>query len=195
VLDQEKMPEQPEQIADGRQSKDQKSTGRRKGIYALLLLLILAAGAGGFWWYEYNQAMDQTTKYWFDKMAKDGSLDEQSPEDLQAMLDSMIEEGMFNVSINARVVFEDGTGEGTIGIENIPQNRYYCRVILKRDDNGSILYESKGIKPGQYIDKIKLKNRLEAGQYACTAVFVATDPKSLKDVGQVEVAIQIVVLK
>lgn len=110
------------------------------------------------------------------------------------MLDSIVEEGMFNVSINARAVFENGSSEGSLGMENIPENRYYSRVILRRDDNNEVLYESQGLKPGQYIDKIKLKKNLPAGEYPCTAQIIATDPDGLEDIGQVQVKIQVIVV-
>ncbi len=176
-------------------SKDNK--GEKKGktaLLLLLLLLILAAAGGGWWWYTNSRAMDDTTKYWFDKMAQDGRLEGKTPQEIQGLLNSIVEEGMFNVSINARAVFQDGKSEGSIGMENIPENRYYCRMILRRDDTDDVLYESAGLKPGQYIDKIKLKTDLAAGEYECTAQIIATDPESLDDIGQVQVKIKVIVV-
>lgn len=169
--------------------------GRKTALLLLLLLLLLAAVGGGIWWWrQKNQVMDATTKYWFDKMAQDGTLEGKTPQEVQGMLNAIVEEGMFNVSINARAVFDNGKSEGSLGIENIPENRYYSRVILRRDDNNEVIYESQGLKPGQYIDKIKLKKNLPAGEYPCTAQIIATDPEGLEDIGQVQVKIQVVVV-
>ncbi|WP_051835334.1 hypothetical protein [Lacrimispora celerecrescens] len=180
--------------AGKKNSRKEKEKGRKKALLLLLLLFIVAGAGGGYWWYTHNQVMDATTKYWFDKLAKDGSLQGKTPAEVQDILNSVVEEGMFNVSMNAKAIFNDGKSEGSIGLENIPQNRYYCRVVILRDDTNEVLYESKGLKPGQYIDKIKLKKNLPAGDYACTAQVIATDPESLDDIGQVQVKIQVCVL-
>lgn len=163
-------------------------------IVLLIILLLIAAGAGGLLWWKNTHRIDETTRYWFDKMAQDGTLEGKTPQEIQGVLDSIVEEGMFNVSINARAVFDNGKSEGSLGMENIPENRYYARVTLLNDNDGSVLYESKGIKPGQYIDKIKLKKNLAAGEYPCTARIIATDPETLEDIGQVHVKINIIVV-
>lgn len=178
----------------GRKAGKEGRKGRKTALLLLLVLLLLAAVGGGVWWYQKNQIMDATTKYWFDKMAQDGTLEGKNPQEIQGMLDSIVEEGMFNVSLNARAVFENGRSEGSLGMENIPENRYYSRVILRRDDNNEVIYESQGLKPGQYIDKIKLKKNLPAGEYPCTAQIIATDPEGLEDIGQVHVRIQVIVV-
>jgi len=160
----------------------------------LILLLLAALGIGGYLFWKRTQAVDDTTKYWFDKMAQDGTLEGKTPQEIQGVLNSIVEEGMFNVSINARAVFEDGKSEGSLGMENIPENRYYARVTLLKDDDGTVLYESKGIKPGQFIDKIKLKSDLDPGEYECTAKIIATDPTTLEDIGQVRVKVKVIVI-
>ena len=60
------------------------------------------------------------------------------------MLDQIMEDGMVNVAINAVVIFEDGTSEGSLGVENSADNQYYMRVELTKDDDGTLLYKSKG---------------------------------------------------
>lgn len=176
-----------------RRRKKKKKKGKLIVIIVLLLLLLIGGIAGGIWWYQ-STRVDETTKYWFDKMAQDGSLEGKTPEEVQGVLDAIVEEGMFNVSINARAVFPDGTSEGSIGMENIAANRYYCRMILRRNDDGTVLYESAGLKPGQFIDKVKLTQDLPAGTYACTAQIIATDPESLEDIGQVRVEMELIVV-
>lgn len=178
-------------LRKGRRNRQDK---RKTIVLALILLLLAALGIGGYLFWKRTQAVDDTTKYWFDKMAQDGTLEGKTPQEIQGVLNSIVEEGMFNVSINARAVFEDGKSEGSLGMENIPENRYYARVTLLRDDDGTVLYESKGIKPGQFIDKIKLKSDLDPGEYECTARIIATDPTTLEDIGQVRVKVKVIVI-
>lgn len=175
-----------------RENKGEKKPRWRLLLPALCLLVLLLA-AGVFWWSS-QSAMDKTTKYWFDKAAQSGTLTGTTPKDVQGVLDTIVEEGMFNVSVNSQVVFENSREPGSLGLENISANRYYCRVILVRNDNGETIYKSKGIKPGQYLDEITLSKNLEAGTYPCTARVIATDPETLDDVGQVDVQVEVVVL-
>ena len=184
--------EQETGVMEMRSSRRRKSKGKTAAIMAVLLL-ILAVLAGFLWWRN-QPKLDSTTKYWFDKAAEDGVLEGKTPQQIQSMLDTIVEEGMFNVSINKRATFEDGSSEGSLGLENIKANRYYCRVTIRRDEDGKVLYQSNGIKPGQYIDKVKLKENLSAGIYPCTAEVIATDPETLEDIGQVQVKIEVVVI-
>lgn len=162
-------------------------------LILLLLFFIMAVGVGPYLWFQ--NRIDDTTKYWFDKTAKDGTLEGKSPEEIQDMLDKIVDEGMFNVSMNVQPVFQDGKSAGNLGIENIKENKYYCRVIITLDKDGSVLYESQGLKPGQYINDIKLKKVLPKGMHECTAQFIATDPDTLDDIGTINVKLKIVVRK
>lgn len=162
-------------------------------VLAVLLLLLLAAAIGFTVWWMNRPQMDSTTAYWFDKYAEDGTLEGKTQQELQGMLNQIVEGGMVNVSMNAVVVFEDGSSEGSLGIENIEANQYYVRVVLTNDADGSVLYESGGIKPGQYIDKITLNQDLPKGEYQCTATEIITDPETMEDIGQVNVAVRVIV--
>ena len=174
--------------------KRQHSAGglRRRAIFCLLLLAL--AAAGGTAWYVSRSPLDDTTRYWFDQDARRGSLSGAEPRDVQGMLNDIVEEGMFNVSVNARVVFADGTSQGSLGLENIKANRYVCRAVLVRDADGAVLYESGGLEPGQYIDKITLTEDLDAGIYPCTVQVTAADPESQEEIGRVDVAVEVEVL-
>lgn len=185
--------EERETIPQPQEPRRRRKKPRRR-ILPLVLILIVAAAAGGMIWYRTRPAMDDTTRYWFDKAAKSGSLEGKSPEDIQGILDTIVEEGMFNVSVNARVVFQDSSSAGSLGLENISANRYYCRATLRRQDTGEVLYESTGIKPGQYIDEITLSKDLDPGTYPCTAQIIATDPETLDDIGQVDVQVEVIVV-
>lgn len=175
--------------------KHSRSPRQRRGwaLKGALLLLVLAA-AGGTAWYVNRSPLDKTTRYWFDQDARRGSLAGAEHRDVQGMLDAIVEEGMFNVSVNARVEFADGTSQGSLGLENIAANRYVCRARLIRDADGAVLYESGGLEPGQFIDKIVLNEDLPAGTYPCTVQVTAADPDSREEIGQVDVAVTVTVL-
>ena len=103
---------------------------------------------------------------------------------MQAELDRVVEEGMFNISIAGAIQFDDGASEGTAYIENVPGNRYNMRVRITEDATGDVLYESGVLKPNQFIEKIALTKDLDQGSYPATATFTALDPSSYDEVGQ-----------
>ena len=65
---------------------------------------------------------------------------------------------------------------------------------MTKDDDGTVIYESSGIKPGQYIDKVTLSKELPAGNYPCTAAFIITDPDTFEDIGQANVKVTVNIL-
>ncbi|MDR1764604.1 MAG: hypothetical protein LBR77_00615 [Lachnospiraceae bacterium] len=176
--------------------KRRKKKKKKWLLILLILLLLLLLGAGGaFIWFLNQPKVDKTTQYWFDKLAQDGTLEGKTPEDIQAILDQVVEEGMFNVSINSQVIFLNSKSEGTIGFANVTANHFYARMTLVREDTGDTIFKSAGIKPGQFIDTIKLDKTLSPGEYDCIAKVIATDPDSLMDVGEVDVKVKVYVLE
>lgn len=130
---------------------------------------------------------------WFDASAIEGTLPGKSPEEIQSMLNQIVEEGMFNVSIAPTIVFENAQAEGQARIENIPANHYNMSVKITLDKTSETIYESKGIRPGQYIEYIRLQKELRPGEYAATALFSAYDAEDLSEQGRVAVKITVVV--
>lgn len=161
---------------------------KRKWFIPLLLLLILSLTGGGYWWM--NQADHD---FYFDEEALDGLISARSKEDVQKILDTVVEKGMFNASINPNPVFSDGNAEGDLWIENIKANHYYEKVAITLDDTGELIFQSGGIKPDQNIEKAKLDKRLKKGIYPATAAFSIIDPETLKEIGMVNVKISITV--
>ena len=145
--------------------------GRGKLLLLLLLLILLiAAGVGGWYWWQSQQDT------FFDVAAMTGHLPGKTEEEIQAELNRVVEEGMFNIAINTYLIFPDGNGEGLANIENIAANRYNMTVQITLDSTGETVYQSKGIRPGQYIQYIRLSEDLPAGVYNATAVFTAHMP-------------------
>lgn len=128
-----------------------------------------------------------------DPNAEVGQLDGKSQEEIQAELDRVVDEGMFNVAIATTVEFADGTSEGELRIENVPGNRYLMKVEIARDDTGEVVYTSGLIEPNRHIQKAALSADLDAGTYPCTAVFYALDTETEELVGQAAVQMTILV--
>lgn len=113
-----------------------------------------------------------------------GQLDGKSDEEIQAELDRVVDEGMFNISIAASILFENGNAPGELRIENVPGNRYLMKVDIVRDDTGEIIYTTDLIEPNHHIQSDTLDVSLPAGLYDCTAVFEAYDPETEEAIGQ-----------
>lgn len=154
-------------------------------IIILILLLQQCGNCGG--------PGRQDGDNWFDQSAIEGTLPGKTPEEIQAMLNQIVEEGMFNISIAPVIVFENATAEGQARIENVPANHYYMSVKITLDATAETVYESKGIKPGQYIEYITLQKELAPGEHAATALFKAYNADTLEEEGQVAVKITLYV--
>lgn len=130
-----------------------------------------------------------------DPNAALGQLEGKSAEEIQAELDRIVEEGMFNISIAPLIELEDGASEAELRIENVPGNRYLMKVEISRDDTGETVYTSGIVEPNRHIQKARLDVDLDAGEYPCTAVFYALDPDTEEPVGQAAAKLTIMVQK
>lgn len=129
-----------------------------------------------------------------DPNAALGQLEGKSEEEIQAELNRIVEEGMFNVSISSVVEFADGASQGDLCIENVPGNLYLMQVAITRDDTGEQIYQTGLIDPNHHIQSDALDVDLDAGEYACTATFFASDVETEELVGQAAVKMTIKVL-
>jgi len=154
------------------------------GLLVVIIVILLMQNCGG---------TAQRQEDWFDTSAIEGTLPGKTPEEIQAMLNQIVEEGMFNISIAPVIVFENPQAQGQARIENVPANHYHMSVKITLDDTQDTIYESKGIRPGQYIEYITLQKELQPGEYAATALFSAYDADTLGEQGRVAVKIKIIV--
>lgn len=113
-----------------------------------------------------------------------GQLEGKTHEEIQAELDRIVEEGMFNISIASTVELPNGTSPADLRIENVPGNRYLMRVVITDDRSGQTLYTTDLIEPNHHIQQDTLDVDLDAGTYECTATFVAYDQQTEEEVGQ-----------
>jgi len=154
------------------------------GLLVVIIVILLMQNCGG---------TADRQEDWFDTSAIEGTLPGKTPEEIQAMLNQIVEEGMFNISIAPVIVFENPQAQGQARIENIPANHYHMSVKITLDETQETIYESKGIRPGQYIEYITLQKTLQPGEYAATALFSAYDADTLGEQGRVAVKIDIIV--
>lgn len=75
------------------------------------------------------------------------------------------------VEIEGALVFAGGEAEAWAGIGNSDENEYGCMAVIMRDSTGEILYRSRMIEPGHYIERIKLETSLQKGYYPCTVIW------------------------
>lgn len=165
------------------------TAGKPKSFYVavgLAILALLAALALAFALFSHNGAGR-------DPNASVGQLEGKTQEEIQAELDRIVEEGMFNISIASYIQLEDGASEAELRIENVPNNPYLMKVEITRDDTGETIYTSGIIEPNHHIQKAKLDVDLDAGEYPCTAVFYAHSKDDERLVGQAAAKLTITV--
>lgn len=162
---------------------------RKRGIlfWIILLLLLLCIAAACFFAFTMCQKPSER-----DGVL--GQLDGKSAAEMQAELDRVVDEGMFNISIASGVEFADGTSPGALRIENVPGNRYLMQVVINVADTGQQIYESGILDPNHHIQEDTLDVDLPAGTYECIAHFHALDPETEEEVGEAAAKMTIVVL-
>lgn len=169
-----------------KQSKRKGKKKRQKTLRTVLIVLLIAAllaGAGVFVWYRFIRDTSKYERYQFDTEAMEGRIARMSEEEIQAELDRVVEEGMFNISIASAIIFDPKTGEGEARIENVAANHYHMQVDIILDETEETVYSSKLIKPGYSIENIKLTKQLRPGIYEATAIFSAITQEEMQLLG------------
>ena len=124
-----------------------------------------------------------------------GDIPGKTKEERQRELDSVVEEGMLNMSMN---ITPSGRATGSESdrsinwlIENPSNQGKLIRVEISRDDTGEKIYETGAIRPGNYVESAPLEEKLPAGEYPCTAVFFAYQEDTEALIGQAAVKIKL----
>lgn len=151
-------------------------------IILIILLLRSCPGSGNI-----------VTELEHDPNAALGQLEGKTQEEIQAELNRIVEEGMFNISINSTPVFETGDSAGSLRIENIPANHYNMTVKITLEETGETIYQSGLIEPNHHIENDTLDVVLSKGTYAAIATFTAHDPNTGAEMGKAAAKITIIV--
>jgi len=168
-----------------------KKKSRKAIILLIVLLLLFLIGLAVFLVIDLNRDYE---RYVFDTDAMAGRIQMMTEEEIQAELNRVVEEGMFNISIASSIVFDSPTDKGEARIENIAANNYHMKVEIRLDDTGETVYESRLIQPGYSIEKIALSKRLEPGEYAATATFSAITKEEMQLFGQAGAQIRLYIM-
>lgn len=158
-------------------------------IAAILCVLLLITGG---WFFLTNQGTNDTLE--LADNATIGILPGVDLAQRQAELQQQLDEGMIAFSINTNPVFATGGSEGNLMLENPANNAKLLVVEIYIDDTQELIYQSKAIPVGAYIESAGLDKVLEPGQYAATAYFKAYREDDYSYIGQAGAAISITVL-
>jgi hypothetical protein len=172
---------------------------RKKGKLAVIIAVIVALLVlvfGGL--FLYSKQNDDLASLENEVKAELGQLENKSNDEVQAALNEIIEEGTIRVSINMNPVFPTGESNGTLQLENHPNNHYNLRCVITADTNGDgeeeELYHSGLMPVNSHIQEDVLSVDLDKGEYPATATFTAYDVDTDKEVGVVVAQIRISVL-
>ncbi|MEH2941403.1 hypothetical protein VSQ32_00670 [Lachnospiraceae bacterium KK002] len=166
------------------------SKGKKRAliIAAILLLLILTIVVCYF---LFTKEDDNDLLY--DDNATAGILPGVDVDERRKELQNLLDRSMIAFSINTSPVFLNGTSEGNLLIENPGNNAKLLRVSILIDDTNEEIYASRYLKPGTYIENVKLDKVLEKGTYNATAYFLAYEEDSGEYIGQTGAQITITV--
>lgn len=198
------MEEQPEvkepmaQMNDS-SSKDQRDKRVLRVIIAcllviiviLILLLLHDCGCGGR--DDGGDPAPTDVSLERDPKAIFGELENMTEEEIQEALNRVVENSMFEVSINPRMVMEHSKSKCDLRILNVPSNYYLMTVKITLDSTGETIYETGAIEPNHYIDIDYLDIEMPVGTNAATAHFTAYDPQTNEEQGGVSVKVSIIV--
>lgn len=104
-----------------------------------------------------------------ERAVESGSDREYLEEQVFESLHSQAKEEQFEFRMETAPVFSERTGEGTLALQNPPTNPYSCRVEIRLEQTGELLYDSGILKPNEVVNKAVLEKELESGTYAAYA--------------------------
>lgn len=163
----------------------------KKRAAAIVGILLLLAATIAICYFLFHKQKEPDLMY--DDNASIGILPGIDIDARRKELQEMLDRSMIAFSINTTPVFLDGTSEGNLLIENPGNNAKLLQVRILIDDTREEVYASKYIKPGTYIENVKLDKVLEKGNYNATAYFSAYDEETTEYIGQTGAQITITV--
>ncbi len=143
--------------------------------------LAVAVGVFGYWFYQNNQAKPGLE---FEDNAILGMMPGIDMDARLKELQDKLDESMIAFSINSNPSFANGISMGNVMIENPEHNAKLLVAEIYLDAGNELLYKTKFIKPGSYIQSIKLDKELPKGSYPATVYFKAYSEDGSTFIGQ-----------
>ena len=165
----------------------------KKKLVIAAVCLVLIVGAGAFWVLG-GAGRGPGDSLVLDDNATMGVLPGIDIDERKKQLQEQLDEGMIAFSINSSPAFATGGTEGNLMLENPANNAKLLVVEIYIDSTGELVYQSKAIPPGAYIETARLDKVLEPGEYPATAYFKAYREEDHAFIGQAGAAIKITVL-
>ena len=164
-------------------------------IMVLLLLLLAALAAAVYFYIQGSRAAAKPEGLVYEANIVEGDIPGKSMEEMQRELDSIVEEGMLAMSINATPFGRISGADRDINwmIENPSNQGKLIRVEVWRDDTGEKIYETGAIKPGSYVESAQPDVGLPVGEYDCTARFYTYRLETEEYIGQAAAKIRLVI--
>lgn len=115
-------------------------------------------------------------------------------EERQKQLQEELDNSMIAFSVNTNPVFEDKEAEGNLMIENPVHNAKLLVAEIILEETNEIIYTSKALLPGSYLENVKLDKPLEKGKYEALVELKAYSEETKELIGQTAAGITITVL-
>ena len=154
---------------------------RKKQLLSLAGIILLVAVTILICYFFFARKDDNNLLY--DDNATVGVLPGIDVDARRKELQDQLDRSMIAFSINTSPVFLNGTSEGNLLIENPGNNAKLLRVSIRVDGTEEEIYASNYLKPGTYIESVKLDKVLEKGTYDATAYFSAYDEANGEYIG------------
>lgn len=168
---------------------------RHRIVFIVVATLVALAIAIALAFTFLGSAANNPLEGFFDESAQSGQAPNKTPAELQAELNRIVEEGMFNISIASVIEFAGPNASGKAYIENVPNNPYDMTVDITLKETGESVYASKGIAPGNYIEDIQLTAALESGSHDAVATFTAYDRETHAEKGKAAAEVTLLIGK
>ena len=160
---------------------DQKRNPRKRCLTALAVFIFTAVGAAMyiFWPFDIQPVeIIEGSIFPGTGSALTGPLPGMTEAEIREQMQKEADKGLFSFKINSQPVFNDGSDEGTLLIENPNHNIYPFVVDILLNETGENVYNSGGILPNHHIRTAKLTKTLPKGNHTATAYINVYDPKT-----------------
>ena len=103
-----------------------------------------------------------------------------------------VEFGSFRVILNQLPTVETGSRDCNIEYENPEVNHYSSRISLYLKENGKLIGGTTRVDPGYYVESIRLKKSLPAGEYPVTVRIELFENKTPAGEMSIDITLRIV---